>query len=115
MPDDPAVSQTTAPRLRRLSPPMKPTPAMLAAAREDEDGWRRMPTSAVRHTLLWEAALSAMDAALAGLWRAGPVVDGGPDHIAGVDEAWLIALPPAPAGSAHSTARPGRHRGGAAG
>lgn len=50
---------TAPPRRRRLSPPMKPTPAMLAAAREDEDGWRRMPTSAVRHTLLWQAMLAA--------------------------------------------------------
>ena len=49
------------------TPPMKPTPAMLAAAREEEDGWRRMPYPEVRHKLLWEAMLRAWNEECAGV------------------------------------------------
>ena len=37
----------------------KPTKAMLRAAAEDEDGWRRMPYPEVRHALHWRAMLAA--------------------------------------------------------
>ena len=43
----------------RRMPPTKPTPAMLAAAREEEDGWRKMPYPEQRYAFLWEAMLTA--------------------------------------------------------
>jgi hypothetical protein len=38
-----------------------PTPAMLTAAREEEDGWGWMPAPSMRYVLLWQAMLKAWE------------------------------------------------------
>jgi hypothetical protein len=54
------ADQQSTSRTRRAAPIM-PTPAMLTAAREEEDGWGWMPAPSMRYVLLWQAMLKAWE------------------------------------------------------